>query len=77
MPEEKHTPVGYDDPHNQPLWEFEGVKNPFDMDRETYDRYIESGRNIFAIQTDRIPTRIFQREYRLNNKYSLGISLDR
>ena len=37
------TPVGYSDPHNQPLWEFEGVKNPFDMDRETYDRYIESG----------------------------------
>ena len=37
------TPVGYSDPHNQPLWEFEGVKNPFDMDRDTYSNFIESG----------------------------------
>jgi hypothetical protein len=37
------TPVGYEDPHNQPLWEFEGVSNPFDMDRDTYSNFIESG----------------------------------
>tara|TARA_R100000655_G_scaffold100423_2_gene144861 strand:- start:711 stop:1181 length:471 start_codon:yes stop_codon:yes gene_type:complete len=37
------TPVGYNDPHNQPLWEFEGVSNPFDMDRDTYSDFIESG----------------------------------
>ena len=37
------TPVGYDDPHKQPLWEFEGVNNPFDMDREAYSNFIESG----------------------------------
>jgi len=37
------TPVGYDDPHKQPLWEFEGVNNPFDMDRDAYMDYIETG----------------------------------
>ena len=37
------TPVGYEDPHNVPLWEFEGATTPWDMDRDTYEDYIESG----------------------------------
>ena len=37
------TPVGYDDPHKQPLWESEGVNNPFNMKRQDYSDYLETG----------------------------------